>query len=64
MGMRLIFKHIRMIFCKHNFKKISPEFELEYRPHYFGMVAEHKCDKCLKNEFRTTSNIYIKLPIK
>lgn len=49
-------------FCKHKFERVSLEFELQYGTHYFGKVAEHKCSKCGKEEMRTTSNIYIKLP--
>lgn len=49
-------------FCKHKYKIIAPEFELEYKTHYFGKVAEHKCIKCGKESLRTTSNIYVKLP--
>ena len=57
-----VFAVIGRAFCKHNYKKISPEFEIEYRTHYFGKVAEHKCSKCGKEQMRTTSNIYVKLP--
>lgn len=57
-----VFAVIGRAFCKHKFDRVSSEFEIEYRPHYFGKVAEHKCSKCGKEQMKTISNIYVKLP--